>query len=622
MAAKSKNRKQSNFQQLNRPRNAKKTLLRILPYIGKEKYLFITVLVMIAINSVLSITASYLLKPIIDDCILPNVGADNPNWKPLIHTLSTLAIVYLFSVISSYGQSAIMMVVASKAANRLRADLFNKLQDLPLSYFDGHTNGEIMSRFINDADNVEIGIEQTATSRISAFITFVGTVYMMIRLNYILFLLTAVFIVLTAIISWKMTTKSRVLFRRQQQALGVVNAYVEEMVTGIRVVKAFNYEEHVKREFAGKSGAYRDAAKAANFLGMSQMPTMNQLIEICYALTTVIGGFFVLGSEGIGGTIFTVGSLSVFLNYTRQIRMPIRNVTNQFVTMMSALAGAERIFNVMDQEPEVDNGTITLVQTESGPAWNMPDGTQSPLRGEISLKHVSFSYEPGKQVIRDMNLTIRPGEKVAFVGSTGAGKSTVMNLINRFYDVQEGTVTYDGIDIKEITKDSLRRSMGVVLQDTHLFTGTIMENIRYGRLEASDSECIEAAKSANAFEFIDSLPQGFNTVITADGSDLSQGQRQLLNISRAMLARRPVLVLDEATSSIDTRTEQMVDAGMNNLMAGRTVLVIAHRLSTVRNADRIAVIEGGQIIELGSHRELLALKGHYYQLYTGQHALD
>ena len=399
------------------------------------------------------------------------------------------------------------------------------------------------------------------------------------------------------------------------------------------MVKAFNYEEEIKEEFTEKNIAYRDAAMDATYVGMIIMPVLNQVMGICYAITAVVGGLFVINGTALGGVAFTIGSLGVYLNYTKQVAMPINQVSQQIVTLLSAVAGAERIFAVMDAEPEVDEGTITMVPVDekgneisdwttcSGEAWKTDKGLV-PLKGHVQVQDICFRYVEGKPVLKHVSVEALPGQKIAFVGSTGAGKTTITNLINRFYDVQEGRILYDGIDVKDIKKDDLRRSLVVILQDTHLFSGTIMENIRYGRLNATDEECMQAAKRANAYNFIMSLPEGFQTYITGDGSSLSQGQRQLLNIARAAVAKPPVLIMDEATSSIDTRTEKEIEKGLDGLMHGKTVFIIAHRLSTVRNADKIAVIEGGEIIEFGNHKELLAKGGRYYELYTGQHMLE
>ena len=504
---------------------------------------------------------------------------------------------------------------------------------MPISYYDAHGNGELMSRFTNDADNVQMAMEQTVTMLISSVLTFVGTVAMMIYLNYILFIITVVVLIVDYIIVQKISKKSKKLYRKQQKNLGLVNAYVEEMVEGIKVVKAFNYEEEIKEEFTKKNVAYRDAAMDATYVGMIIMPVLNQVMGICYAVTAVVGGLFVINGTALGGVVFTIGALGVYLNYTKQVAMPINQVSQQIVTLLSAVAGAERIFAVMDAEPEVDDGTITMVPVDgngkevsdwltcSGEAWKTENGLV-PVKGHIQVQDICFHYVEGKPVLKHLSVEALPGQKIAFVGSTGAGKTTITNLINRFYDVQEGRILYDGIDVKDIKKDDLRRSLVVILQDTHLFSGTIMENIRYGRLNATDEECIQAAKRANAYHFIMSLPEGFQTYITGDGGSLSQGQRQLLNIARAAVAKPPVLIMDEATSSIDTRTEKEIEKGLDGLMHGKTVFIIAHRLSTVRNADKIAVIEGGEIIEFGNHKELLAKGGRYYELYTGQHMLE
>lgn len=605
-----------------KPQNVRGTLLRLFSYLGRYPVIMTIVLISIVAQSVLGLASSYLLKPIIDDCIVPNIGVAAPDWTPLFHTLLLLGVIYLFSLLTSYGQSVLTMILSERCTNRLRGDLFEKLQSLSVSFFDAHGNGEIMSRFTNDADNVQAAIEQGITSFLSAIITLAGTIWLMLRLSRSLFCLTFVFIVAAIIISRVMSLKSKALFRVQQRELGRVNDYAEEIVQGIRVVKAFNYEGRAKDEFAARSGCFRDAAISANSLGMSLMPVINQVFGVCYAATTVVGAYIIMHEDAGGAAAFTVGSLGLYLTYTRQLRMPINNVTNQLVSLMSALAGAERIFNVMDNEPEHDDGVVRLQNSGDEFQWITDNDEIVPLRGHITLHDVQFQYTDDKPVIRGISLEAFPGQKIALVGSTGAGKTTITNLMSRFYDIQEGVITYDGIDIRDIRKSDLRHSMAVVLQDTHLFTGTVMENIRYGRLNATDEECIEAAKNANAYAFIMSLPEGFNTRITADGGDLSQGQRQLLNIARAALAKRPVLIMDEATSSIDTRTERLIDVGMNRLMQGKTVLIIAHRLSTVRSADKIAVIENGRIIEFGSHAELLTQKGKYYELYTGQHLLD
>ena len=622
-----------------KPKDTKGTLLRLLNYVVANKALLIAVLAMMLVSTLANLAAGYFLKPLIDDYIVPYIGEswNSRCWLALAGELMKLLGVYILGAAASYGQGLLMSFLSQRAINKLRKDLFDKLQEMPISYYDAHGNGELMSRFTNDADNVQMAMEQTVTMLISSALTFVGTVVMMIHLNYILFIITVVVLIVDYIIVQKISKKSKKLYRKQQKNLGLVNAYVEEMVEGIKVVKAFNYEEEIKEEFTKKNQDYRDAAMDATYVGMIIMPVLNQVMGICYAITAVVGGLFAINytinGVALGGVAFTIGSLGVYLNYTKQVAMPINQVSQQIVTLLSAVAGAERIFAVMDAEPEVDDGTITMVPVDengnevsdwltcSGEAWKTENGLV-PVKGHIQVQNIWFHYVEGKQVLKDLSVEALPGQKIAFVGSTGAGKTTITNLINRFYDVQEGRILYDGIDVKDIKKDDLRRSLVVILQDTHLFSGTIMENIRYGRLNATDEECIQAAKRANAYHFIMSLPEGFQTYITGDGGSLSQGQRQLLNIARAAVAKPPVLIMDEATSSIDTRTEKEIEKGLDGLMHGKTVFIIAHRLSTVRNADKIAVIEGGEIIEFGNHKELLAKGGRYYELYTGQHMLE
>ncbi len=619
-----------------KPKNTKGTLIRLLNYVVSNKLLLVLVLATMLISTISNLAASYFLKPIVDDYILPYIGEawDSQCWLGLAKQLLILLAIYLGGTVTSYAQGLLMSFLSQRSINRLRKDLFDKLQEMPISYYDRHSNGEIMSRFTNDADNVQMAMENTVTMFISSILTFVGTVAMMIYLNWVLFIITVVVLVIDYIIVRKISKKSKKLYRQQQKNLGLVNAYVEEMVEGIKVVKAFNYEEHVKEEFTKRNVAYRDSAMDATYIGMIIMPVLNQVMGICYAITAVVGGLFVIGGVDVGGVAFTIGSLGVYLNYTRQVAMPINQISNQVVTLLSAIAGAERIFAVMDAEPEVDEGEVIMVPVNEkgeeindwltcvGEAWKKPDGTLVPVKGHIEVQDINFHYVEGKPVLKNLSVEAKPGQKIAFVGSTGAGKTTITNLINRFYDVQDGQILYDGINVKDIKKDDLRRSLVVILQDTHLFSGTIMENIRYGRLNATDEECIQAAKRANAYNFIMSLPDGFNTYLTGDGGSLSQGQRQLLNIARAAVAKPPVLIMDEATSSIDTRTEKEIEKGLDGLMAGKTVFVIAHRLSTVRNSDKIAVIEAGEIIEFGNHQELLAQGGRYYELYTGQHMLE
>ena len=620
-----------------KPKDTKGTLIRLLNYVVANKLLLVVVLCMMLVSTIANLAASYVLKPLIDDCILPMIGNPDPNWSKLAAQLVKLLVIYLLGAAASYGQGIVMSFLSQRAINKLRKDLFDKLQEMPIAYYDANGNGEVMSRFTNDADNVQMAMEQTVTMFISSILTFVGTVAMMIYLNWILFIITVAVLCVDYAIVRKISKRSKTLYRKQQKALGLVNAYVEEMVEGIKVVKAFNYEEEIKAEFTRRNQDYRDNAMDATYMGMIIMPILNQVMGICYAITAVVGGLFVIATmtngAAIGGVAFTIGSLGVYLTYTKQVAQPINQVSNQVVTLMSAIAGAERIFNVMDSKPEIDEGTITMVPVDEngneiedwllakGEAWKTQNGLV-PVKGHIEVQNVNFHYVEGKPVLKNLSVEAKPGQKIAFVGSTGAGKTTITNLINRFYDVQGGQILYDGINVNDIKKDDLRRSLVVILQDTHLFSGTIMENIRYGRLNATDEECIAAAKRANAYNFIMSLPENFNTYITGDGGSLSQGQRQLLNIARAAVAKPPVLIMDEATSSIDTRTEKEIEKGLDGLMHGKTVFIIAHRLSTVRNSDKIAVIEAGEIIEFGNHKELLEKGGRYYELYTGQHMLD
>ena len=619
-----------------KPRDAKGTLGRILGYAGKNKGLFVLVLVMMLVSTGCSLAASYYLRPLIDDYIVPLITSPEKDFSALARQLGILAGIYLASAVATYFTSRTCMTLAQWATNALRRDLFAALQDLPISFFDEHTHGELMSRFTNDADNVQMCLEQGIVQFLSGIITFVGTVALMISLSWKLFLITLLTIGLSFGLVRGIGKYSRILFKKQQSSLGELNGYIEEMLDGLKVVKAFNYETRAKKGFDERNDEYRENAIFANFLGSIIFPSMNAVMNICYAVTAVLGGFMTVAGS------FTIGSLGVYLNYIRQVTMPINMMSNQAINLFSAIAGAERIFAVIDHEPEPDEGNIALVTVNRAPdgtftetakgertgfwAWKIPkdDGTFEfrEVKGSVRLEDVSFSYVPGKPVLKDFTVWADPGQKIAFVGSTGAGKTTVTNLINRFYEIDGGRILFDGLDVKDIKKAGLRRSMGIVLQDTNLFTGTVMDNIRYGKLDATDEECVAAAKAANAHGFISRLPDGYNTMITGNGQNLSQGQRQLLAIARTAVARHPVMILDEATSSIDTRTEKLIDKGMDALMEGRTVFVIAHRLSTVRNAQAIVVIEHGQIVERGSHEQLLDQKGRYYMLYTGQSELD
>ncbi len=619
-----------------KPKNAKGTLGRILGYASRNKGLFVLVLVMMLVSTGCTLAASYYLRPLIDDYIVPLISQESKDFSALAAQLGILAGIYLASAVATYFTSRTCMKLSQWATNALRRDLFSALQDMPITFFDEHTHGELMSRFSNDADNVQMCLEQGIVQFLSGIITFVGTVVLMINLSWKLFLITLITIALSFGLVKGIGRYSRILFKKQQSSLGVLNGYIEEMLDGLKVVKAFNYEDRAKAGFTERNDEYRENAIFANFLGNIIFPSMNAIMNICYAVTAVLGGFMTVAGR------FTIGSLGVYLNYIRQVTMPINMMSNQAINLFSAIAGAERIFAIIDHEPEPDDGAVTLVTANHAPdgtitetghgertgfwAWKIPqpDGTFQfrEVQGNVRLEHVDFSYVPGKPVLKDFTVWADPGQKIAFVGSTGAGKTTVTNLINRFYEIDGGRILFDGIDVRDIKKAGLRRSLGIVLQDTNLFTGTVMENIRYGKLDATDEECIAAAKSANAHGFITRLPDGYNTMITGNGQNLSQGQRQLLAIARTAVAKHPVMILDEATSSIDTRTEKLIDRGMDALMEGRTVFVIAHRLSTVRNAQAIVVIEHGEIVERGSHDDLLEQQGRYYMLYTGQSELD
>ncbi len=619
-----------------KPKDTKGTLLRILGYAGKNKGMFVLILVMMLISTGCSLVASYFLKPLIDDYIVPLITQPEKDYSALAVQLLILTGIYLASALASYFTSRACMNLAQWSTNALRRDLFSALQELPITYFDAHPHGELMSRFTNDADNVQMALEQGLVQFISGIITFVGTVVLMLLLSWKLFIITAVTIALSFILVRGVGKYSRILFKKQQSSLGIMNGNIEEMLDGLKVVKAFSYEERAKKTFGELNDEYRENSIFAMFLGSAIFPTMNAVMNICYAVTAVLGGFMTLAGR------FTIGSLGVYLNYIRQVTMPINMMSNQAINLFSAIAGAERIFAVIDHDPELDEGAVdlvtvnhgkdgTLTETEKGErtgfwAWKLPreDGGFEfrEVQGSVRLQDVHFSYVPEKPVLKGVTVWAKPGQKIAFVGSTGAGKTTITNLINRFYEIDSGTILFDGIDVKDIKKSALRRSLGMVLQDTNLFTGTVMENIRYGKLDATDEECIAAAKAANAHGFITRLPDGYDTMITGNGQNLSQGQRQLLAIARTAVARHPVMILDEATSSIDTRTEKLIDRGMDTLMEGKTVFVIAHRLSTVRNASAIVVIEHGEIVERGSHDELLEQQGRYYMLYTGQSELD
>ncbi len=608
-----------------KPKDLKGTLAKLMRYLGRYKASLCLVAVLLVISSACTVGGSYLIKPLINDYILPG------DFPGLAKMLTVMGCVYLVGAVCSFGYARIMVHVSQNTVVRIRKDLFDKMQSLPLKYFDTHTHGELMSRYTNDIETVSEALNNSFGSLISCTLNFLGTIAMMIVLSPLLTGITFIMLAVMLSVVKVIGGRSRRYFARQQAAIGAVNGYIEEMIEGQKVIKVFNHEEAAVAGFAGLNEDYRQAATRAQAYAGAMMPAMGNLSYINYAITCCVGAIL-----AIGGGSFRLGDLGAFLQYTRQVSQPITQISQQVNTILAAVAGAERVFEVMETEPEVDEGKVKLVRVSedhSGAlqeasydtgewAWKKEDGTLVPLRGDVRFDHVVFGYDPRKTILHDISLYAKPGQKIAFVGSTGAGKTTITSLINRFYEIQSGTITYDGIDVRDIEKDSLRRSLGVVLQDTHLFTGTVADNIRYGRLDATDEEVEAAARLAGADTFIRHLPQGYQTPLSSDGGNLSQGERQLLNIARAACANPPVLILDEATSSIDTRTEKIIEKGMDRLMAGRTVFVIAHRLSTIRNAKAIMVLEQGSIIERGDHDDLIAQKGRYYQLYTGQAELS
>lgn len=594
-----------------RPKNTKKALAELFRYMGYHKWLLLVVALLVFISTGANVAGTYLLKPVINQFILPG------DIRGLIYALTGMGIMYLCGALSTFGYNRLMVKTSQKVVADIRRDLFAHVQKLPLKYFDDHTHGELMSRFTNDVDTVQEALNNSFTMVIQSSLTLTGTVVMLLVLNVYMSLIVIVFLCIMFIfIKWN-GRRSKEYYDRQQAYLADINGFVEEMAAGQKVEKVFNHEEEDLNVFREKNEALRRAStKALGYSGM-MVPSIVSLSYANYAVSACVGGLLAIAG------LMDLGSLAAYLVYVRQSAMPLNQFTQQVNFILSALAGAERIFEMMHEEPEIDEGKVRLVRaSQTEYAWQDEKGDLTPLRGDVRFENVTFGYVPEKKVLDGISLYAKPGQKIAFVGSTGAGKTTIINLINRFYEIQGGRILYDGIDIREIRKDDLRRSLAMVIQDTHLFTGTITDNIRYGNLAAADDEVEEAARLANADSFIRRLPDGYKTMLYSDGSNLSQGQRQLLAIARAAAAHPPVLILDEATSSIDTRTERLIEKGMDAIMEGRTVFVIAHRLSTVRNSKAIMVLEHGTIIERGDHEELLEHKGRYYQLYTGMYELE
>ena len=584
------------------------SLMRLFRYFKHCRLLLICAVASILIYAAATIAASYCMKPLVN--LLKTTGlAPDAVYAKYLALLLGLAGLYVLSVVTNYLLNRLMLECSTVIMRALRTELFDKMQRLPIRYFDENTNGSLMSYFTNDIEATNELLQHSITQMMISVMSLLGTVGMMLALSMRLFSLMVVLAAIVILVVRFITKKSSRSYRQQQQDAANVNGFVEEIIAGQRDVKVFTHEQQVMRDFEPINERFRVSSTEATTVTSIVGPILNNLSHFFYALTCAVGVLWLKG-ENAGGVLIT------FLGYIRTFAERVSQISEQFNAIMLALAGAERIFDVLDLPPETDEGETTLSNVGRDYFWVRPDGQRVPLRGDVRFYGVDFAYTPEKPVLRDLSLYAKPGQKIAFVGSTGAGKTTITNLINRFYDIQGGQITYDGIDVRLIRKDDLRRSLGTVLQDTHLFTGTVMENIRYGRLDATDEDCIRAAKIANAHYFISHLPKGYDTMLYSDGANLSQGQRQLVAIARAAVSEAPVLILDEATSSVDTRTEKLIERGLDGLMRGRTVFVIAHRLSTVRNADAILVLENGRVVERGSHDDLLGLRGRYYQLYT------
>lgn len=596
-------------QKKQKPKNTKATAKRLFSYLEQEKHKITAAFVCVLVSSASTLCGSYLLRPIING-LIDSTKTSQQKITSLMAGLALMAVVYVLGVGATYLQGRIMISVSQGTLKRIREHLFRKVQKLPVRYFDTNPTGDIMSRFTNDVDIIGEMLNSTLVQIFSGTITLIGTLALMLYTNWVLAVVTIVVSPIIAKIGTAIAGKSRKYFMKQQTDLGKVNGYIEETVTGQKVVKVFNYEENVVNEFSELNQSLRNSQVKAQFISGIMGPCMNAMSQVNYTLTACVGSIIAFASRWGGGVPFSaldIGGLTVFVNYSRQFSRPINELAQQVTNIMSALAGAERVFNVMDEAEEIDDGKKLVLDK---------------VHGDVLVEGVTFGYNPDKIILKDVSVFAHPGQKIALVGSTGAGKTTITNLITRFYNINKGKITIDGVDIKDISLECLRENIAMVLQDTHLFTGTIMENIRYGRLSATDEEVRQAAKTSCADMFIKNMPEGYDTMLKGDGSNLSQGQRQLLNIARAALSKAPILVLDEATSSVDTRTEKHINEGMDALMEDRTTFVIAHRLSTIRNADAIMVLENGEIIERGTHEELLEKKGRYFELYTGLKELD